>query len=435
MNTSHYSLRRRLFAAILGGSFAVWFIGLIMISVFSWHIHLRTIDETLQETGRLIIAAMSDFRHNGALPSLTPPSPPPTLDPRQQRRNHMQYQIVVDGQVISKSENAPMTPFIRDSESQGFFDILQHPFNWRVFVINNHDSRFEVQVAQLRPSLHLFLAATSRPVLLPALFLLLLFGVLSWWVIRRLLMPLEHTSALLATKSPHDLTPIPHAGLSEELSSVVNSLNHLLDRLDRALHTERRFTADAAHELRTPLAALRVQTQLLERQHPQLAEPVEKLYQDIDRCTALIEQLLLLARLDPLNPDDVNALPREHHTLAPWLENVKQQYLSALSSSQADSPQKIAITVRSDADLKIDIHPEMLGTALRNLLDNALRYGAHHVELRAEREASIVRLLVADDGPGVTSDHHAQLTQRFFRILGSGQSGSGLGLSIVQRIA
>ncbi|MDR2174037.1 MAG: two-component sensor histidine kinase [Burkholderiales bacterium] len=440
MKTSPYSLRRRLLFAILGSSLLVWVVGLIMISVFSWRIHLHTIDETLRETGRLMISATADFHKSGSFPEQALPPLPAAADPRQQRRNHMQYQIVFDGTVISKSRNAPTTPFIQEAEDRAFFDIpRQHTTNrnisgrhtnwWRVFVVKNRDGRFEVHVAQLRPSLFRYFLASSKHVLMLALALLLLLSILGWWAIRRLLVPLEHTASLLAQKSPHDLTPIPRTGLSEELSSVVHSLNLLLDRLDRALHTERRFTADAAHELRTPLAALRVQAQLLERQHPQLAEPIEKLYRDIDRCTALLEQLLLLARLDPLNPNDVDALPREHLALAPWLENIRQQCLPA-----SDVPQGATITVHGDADLKIDIHPEMMGTALRNLLDNALRYGARHVELRVERDVDTVRLLVADDGPGVTADHHAQLTQRFFRILGSGQSGSGLGLSIVQRI-
>ncbi|MDR0770028.1 MAG: two-component sensor histidine kinase [Burkholderiales bacterium] len=425
-----YSLRRRLLLAILGISLVVWTVGLITVSMFSWRIHLSTIDETLQETGRLMIAATTDFHQSGVLPSQALPSLPPTDDLRKLRRNHMQYQIVFDGEVISKSRNAPTTPFIQGAVDQTFYEISPPRSSiWRVFVIKNHNGRFEVQVAQLRSTPLRFLVIASRHALLPALALLLLLSISGWWAIRRLLKPLEHTTALLAQKSPNDLTPIPREGLSEELTSVVDSLNQLLERLSRALHTERRFTADAAHELRTPLAALRVRTQLLARQQPQLSEPLEKLHRDIDRCTTLLEQLLLLARLDPLNPNDVDALPRERFALAPLLDDIRQQCLSVFAS-----PHEATVTIHADADLEIDGHPEMLSTALRNLLDNALRYGAYRVELRADREADTVRIRVADDGSGVTADHYAQLTQRFFRVLGSGQPGSGLGLSIVQRI-
>ena len=145
---------------------------------------------------------------------------------------------------------------------------------------------------------------------------------------------------------------------------------------------------------------------------------------EVDRCTALTESLLALARLDPERPESLVKEPVDLDALF--------QRLVALRPGGTDS------TLHVDAGgLTLQAHPALLESALRNLLDNAVRYGAAggHVEITAKAGESIVRIAVRDDGPGVSEADRARLTERFFRVLGSGQTGSGLGLSIVARIA
>jgi len=209
---------------------------------------------------------------------------------------------------------------------------------------------------------------------------------------------------------------------------VVAALNGVLTRLDSALQSERRFTADAAHELRTPLAALHMHVQLLQRQHPDLAPSFARLRTDIARSTSLVDSLLTLARLDPAGSEH---LQREPVALAPLLDALLGEHGAAARQ------QGIVLRARCDAD-GVDAHPEMLRIALRNLVDNALRYGSAGctVEVAAQYRADGgVRLAVRDDGPGVAPADRVRLQERFFRVLGSGQAGSGLGLSIVARIA
>ncbi|MDB5877017.1 MAG: histidine kinase, partial [Variovorax sp.] len=205
------------------------------------------------------------------------------------------------------------------------------------------------------------------------------------------------------------------------------ALNLVLGRLGHAMQAERRFTADAAHELRTPLAALRMRIQLMQRQQsavPPAPVDLQALRNEVDRCTALTESLLALARLDPERPESLVKEPVDLDALF--------QRLVALRPGGTDS------TLNVDAGgLTLRAHPALLESALRNLMDNAVRYGAAggHVEITAKAVGSVIRIAVRDDGPGVSEADRARLTERFFRVLGSGQTGSGLGLSIVARIA
>jgi len=287
-----------------------------------------------------------------------------------------------------------------------------------------------------------------------------LLGAVCWFTIRRLLAPIERTARRIGTKSAQDLSPVPTQDEPLELQPVVAAFNGVLARLDDALQAERRFTADAAHELRTPLAALRMRTQLLVRQYSegrsedaheeapgrtrtasyppgepgearaggtdaaQLAQRLMALGQEVDRCTALVENLLILARLDPRQAE---RLEKESVDLA-------AEFAQLVRSFPLGQSQRFVIDCQTPT---VRAQPVLLRSALRNLADNALRYGAPggRVELQALPYRGGVRIAVRDDGAGVSPADRARLTERFFRVLGTGQSGSGLGLSIVEKIA
>jgi two-component system sensor histidine kinase QseC len=248
-----------------------------------------------------------------------------------------------------------------------------------------------------------------------------------WLLTGRVLQPLRRTASAIAAKTPDDLALVPLAGQPKELLPIVRALNGVLGRLDAALQAERRFTADAAHELRTPLAGLHMHVQLLQRQHPDLVAPFRKLREDIGRVTALVDSLLALARMDPLSREQ---LVREPVALAPLLEQLRATH------AQDAAQRGIALAVRCELD-SVDANPPMLRIALRNLVDNALRYcpAGSRIEVQAALLAGRPRIAVRDDGPGVDPALMGRLTERFFRVLGQGQGGSGLGLSIVRRIA
>jgi two-component system sensor histidine kinase QseC len=257
----------------------------------------------------------------------------------------------------------------------------------------------------------------------PALGLLALLGLSSWLLIRRLMRPLEDTAKLINSKSPDDLTPVQGGNPPRELQAMLDALNTLMARLSTALESERRFTSDAAHELRTPLAGLRMRVQLIERELQLPDAHLQQLRADLDRCTALVESLLALTRLEPqaeplkLEPVDLNQL----------LDSLSPSW----SSVSVNMERALAVT-------SLQAAPVLLSSALRNLIGNAIRYGGTGVRVRIEttrRHDGGIRLAVRDKGPGVPLEQRSRLGERFFRVLGTGQAGNGLGLSIVARIA
>ena len=416
-----WSLRRRLLAVIVAASTVLWLASLGIVTLIAWHETNDVFDDALEESGYMIMAATTEWSERGLLASARPGG-------ANGRKVDMQYQIVVDGRVIQRTSGAPARPFVTGfDDSHGFADPEVDERRWRVFVVRDDERRFEVQVGQKYKKRFDILEELAESLWLPVLGFLALLALVCWVLTGRVLKPLHRTASAIAAKTPDDLALVPTAGQPRELLPIVLALNGVLGRLDAALQAERRFTADAAHELRTPLAGLHMHVQLLQRQHPDLAASFQKLRQDIARMTGLVDSLLALARLDPLAREQ---LVRQPVALAPLFQR--------LLAAHAGEAEQRGITLSARCDLEqVDANPQMLEIMLRNLIDNALRYcpAGSRVEIAADRIAGHGRIVVRDDGPGVDEASRQRLTERFFRVLGQGQGGSGLGLSIVKRIA
>lgn len=417
--TAPYSLRHRLLAWVLGASVTVWLVsGAIVVGV-AWHESSAVFDEALEETARLALALGTDPQERGATPRARAAL-------AGESRLKLYYQLVdADGRVRSRAEDAPGQPFVRGDKRGDFHDnVWIDGSYWRVYVERDARSGLTAQVGQPWNERLDLLEEMAERLALPMLGLLVLLGAVCWLAIRRQLAPLERTAAGIAAKSPRDLSPVADDGQPRELRPILDALNALLGRLGQALESERRFTADAAHELRTPLAALRMRVQLLARQQAGHAEPLRALREDVDRCTALVESLLALARLDP-----------EHAT--PARQAVKLAALFDGLDRSAAQARGMAVTQTVDVPT-LQAEPALLASALRSLLDNAVRYGRPggrvHLSATPQPDGG-VRLGVHDDGPGVAPADRVRLGERFFRVLGTGQAGNGLGLSIVARIA
>ncbi|WP_313177505.1 ATP-binding protein [Massilia sp.] len=413
------SLRRRLVLAIVSASVALWLASLGIVTVIAWHETNDVFDDALEEAGYMILSATTDWHARGL------PARPPT---REVRKVDMQYQIVQQGRVIQRTEGAPRQAFVAGfDDDEGFADPKVDGRRWRVFVVRDEAGRFEVQVGQRHDKRFDILEELAESLWLPVAGILLLLALVCWLLIGRVLKPLRRTANEIAAKSPSDLAQVALEGQPRELLPIVGALNGVLARLDAALQAERRFTADAAHELRTPLAGLHMHVQLLGRQHPEMAAPFGKLRQDIARLTALVDSLLTLARLDPLAREQ---LLRQQVLLAPLLEGVL-----ALHAPEA-ARRGITLALRCELET-VQADPRMLEIMLRNLVENALRYcpDGSRVEVSVIRHEGRERIAVRDNGPGVDDASRARLGERFFRVLGQGQGGSGLGLSIVRRIA
>lgn len=308
----------------------------------------------------------------------------------------------------------------------GFADVRTPEGQWRTFAIEMGDG--VVQAAQPLAVRQKMAAQFALRSLLPYLGLFPVIALLIWWIVGRSLAPLGELSRAVRARVPEALAPLPDADLPEEAQPLVHSLNDLLARLAQALEAQRAFVADAAHELRSPLTALRLQIQLAER----AADPAERaaaharLHEGVARATRLIEQMLTLARQDPAG-DGGSFVPTD--------------LLEATRLAAADCA---PLADERGVELELDGAPAMLrGDAgalrilARNLIDNAVRYTPPQgrVDVAVIADARGVRLEVCDTGPGIPEADRARVFDRFFRREGMEAPGSGLGLSIVKRIA
>ncbi|MDR1969659.1 MAG: sensor histidine kinase N-terminal domain-containing protein [Burkholderiaceae bacterium] len=302
---------------------------------------------------------------------------------------------------------------------------------WRVLFLSAEDGSFTVAVGQevghRRQAVRAIIAAQMWPWLVALLALL----ALVWWVIGAQTRPLRSVAQELMQRAADDDTPIAPERVTLEVRPVIEALNVLRARTRTLIAHTRRFTADAAHELRSPLAGLRVQAEVaqLAAQDPAARQhALEQLIGGIDRATHVVEQLLALSRLDPLS-DLPDAQPLD------WPRLLQSALRDAQPVAQTRRITLALSDAGNDAGAALPTHGNLtlLALLLRNLLDNAVRYtpAGGHVTLR--RDAGGVS--VQDDGPGVAPEYLARIHERFFRPPGQFQFGSGLGLSIAQRVA
>ncbi|SMF93569.1 two-component system, OmpR family, sensor kinase [Methylomagnum ishizawai] len=299
---------------------------------------------------------------------------------------------------------------------------------WRVFAIRSRSQ--VIQVAQpMRVRNHMALEAALR-VLLPLLLLLPVLSVAIWVLVSRGLEPLNRLARAVATRTPKALDPLPEAQAPQEARPLVRSLNDLLVRLGDALAAQQAFIADAAHELRTPIAALQLQAQLVERAETEedRRAALDDLKAGVGRAGRAVQQLLTLARQDP----DLAARPFEPVLLGELARQVVAEHLPLAEAKHIDLG-----VVATDDGLKVQGDPAALRVLVANLVENGLRYTPEggRVDLSVWRAGGQPLLEVRDTGPGIPEADRARVFDRFYRGEATHEPGTGLGLSIVKTIA
>lgn len=271
-----------------------------------------------------------------------------------------------------------------------------------------------------------------KGVIFPEFIILPVALALVWFALSRGLLPLTELQQRIRKRPPGDLSPIDSGQVPEEISPLVGSLNEMLERLSLNIDMQKRFIADAAHQMKTPLAGMRMQSELALRQTSQeeIHRSLLQLAKSSDAATRLVNQLLALARAENQTPDTSPSVPLE---LADLAREVVQAWVQTSFANQIDLGFE-----QSDHPLTVLGNPTMLREMLNNLLDNALRYtpakGSVTVRVRSDDEGRLVILEVEDTGPGIPAAERPHVFERFYRILGSNVEGSGLGLSIVREI-
>ena len=340
------------------------------------------------------------------------------------------FQVWEDGKTLRvHSANAPSERL--SPKDDGFSDAVVGSRRWRVFSTWDPAHRVLVQVGEQIEARDHIAAAIAGNLLKPLLFALAVLGALTYWSVRRGLRPLGLLNREIEQRDPENLKPVAVDDCPTEVAPLVAGLNRLFARVAESIEGERRFTADAAHELRTPIAALRMQAQVAEgaSDEAERRRALGNVIAGCDRATHLVEQLLTLARLDPASP-----------TFAPGKCDLHAVARRAVADVAPDALAKeIEIEVADGGPVPVRGDEALLGILVRNLVDNAVRYSAPRTTVRvsAERDArgGGAVLSVSDEGPGLPADEMQKLGTRFYRALGTGEAGSGLGLSIVKRIA
>ena len=415
------SLQARLLAMLLGVVAVVWLGAALLTWLDARHELDELLDGHLAQAAALLVVQQTNARHDdddgvADAPSLHKYAP------------RVAFQVFHEGHLVMRSSNAaahPMSTKTDGFSSERFSDGSQ----WRVFTTRGSDNDVQVYVAEQTASRSSILWAILWSMLLPLAIALPLMALALWWAVRQGLAPLRHLSRLLGTRQAQTLNPVVLVDSPTEIQPLIQALNALFERIDTMMASERRFTADAAHELRTPIAAIRAQAQVALGAGTDIAQRDHALQATLagcDRATRLVEQLLTLARLE-------NAGTPESARIN--LSSLVRRVAADLGHGALARSQILELDAPDAAFIQAD--EVLTGVLVRNLIDNALRYSppGAHVNVRVRMLANETHLTVDDSGPGLSDAEMARLGERFYRVLGHTQTGSGLGWSIVKRIA
>lgn len=349
------------------------------------------------------------------------------LDEHFRLGNNMAFQVWLGDQLLGASSHAPATPMME--KRPGFDESNFDGYRWRTFARIAQDGRRWVMVAE---RIDLRFALAENVVLesvMPILLSIPLIGLLIWAVITVGLRPLSQLSAELKHKPANDLSPLLMANSRRELEQVIQSVNAFLGRLQAVMEREKRFSADAAHELRTPISVLKVQLHNLATELGEDHEALAELESGVDRMQHLVEQLLSLYRMTPeqfvANMEDID------------LYALAEDVMARLYARFEDRAQQLELTGES---LLVSGDRFALDTLLSNLLSNACKYTQPGGEIRVTvtRRGRQVVLRVEDNGPGIPATSRDRVFERFYREpdqQGSETPGCGLGLTIVAHVA
>jgi two-component system sensor histidine kinase QseC len=331
------------------------------------------------------------------------------------------------GQLLLVDREGVQLP--RRADAAGFVNMQLGGEPWRVYYLQSPGGGWLVAAGQRGHERDELVWDLVGSQLMPWLLVLPVLLLAMAWAVRRALQPVRLLTCELQGRSADDLRPVPVKHAPQELLPMLQAMNQLFSRIDSTLQRERRFTADAAHELRTPLAVLRAQWDVLRRTTgaDERRRAETQLDAGMDRMDRLVTQMLALSRLE-----STDRLPQAE--ALQWMPLVEQTISDVLALAER---RRIEIDCEWPAagtvPMPMQGDPDLITVLLRNLLDNAVRYAPEGSTVCMRFDSD--RLTVENDGAALPAKVLADLGQRFRRVDGQAESGSGLGVSIVQRIA
>ncbi|KNE28978.1 ATP-binding protein [Achromobacter spanius] len=421
------TLRRRLAVTLLLAMLATWLIVFLLIYMQQTRAETGMLDQSVRYGAQKVLLSLPTSLLQAEPLHEEDRFDLPASSSFDGETSNFQVWSLADKRLIVRSPTAPDAPMVQSFEDS-FQDVMVHGEPWRVYALSDADGLVQVQFAKSVDQLQDDTVARMWSGLwfFTALFLAL--TGLTWLVIRRAFRPVDRARDAIVNRTGVDLTPVPPAGMPGELRPFIGAINGLLERLSASLDRERRFLADAAHELRTPLAALSAYAELALRSDTETArnQAVEKLRDVALRTSRLAEQLLEQARMQAQDESEIEPVPLDQLV----------QMIARDSEVLANTKRQRIILDTHATSLPGNV--DALGVLVRNLLDNALRYtpegGCVKVSCGPLPQGG-AQLSVADNGPGIAVSERERVFDRFYRVPGAIERGSGIGLSLVAQIA
>ena len=411
------SLQLQLLTGTLGLVALIW----VVLSIGAWQNAVSEGDELfdahLAQTAALLAVLSSDGSDEI-----------PDELPSHRYARKVAFQIWTDkGRLLARSTSAPRD--VLTDQPRGFSDRRIDGRSWRVFSL--HDTRHGhlILVAETLEARHAIGAEVAKQLVTPLAIGLPMLALSLVFLMRYRFMPLRRLAIFIGQRSPERLDPIDLENVPGELHPIIEQTNRLLERVATSIEQERRFTADAAHEIRTPLAAIRTHAQVamaatdsVERSHA-----LSLVIQASDRATHLLGQLLTMARLDSVSLIGGFVVCD--------LRRITVDVIADLTPHALANDVECMLNEGGESRVKGD--PALLAVLVRNLVDNAIRYSpaGTAVTVTIRQVEGEVRLVVSDQGPGIPVEERQRVLSRFTRLAGNDAPGSGLGLSIALRIA
>ncbi|HBE92731.1 MAG TPA: hypothetical protein DDW55_09455 [Gammaproteobacteria bacterium] len=417
------SVRSRLLITLSGVFLAAW----VIVGIFAYtearHEVEELFDAELVQSAKLLYTLLeSEIREDEELHFLTT-----SHETMHEYESSIAFQIWKGDQQVARSQFAPEK---RIQSPAGFTFYSFNNQKFRLFSMHG-DSGISVNVMQSLGVRNELTGYIIWSIIQPLFFTLPILMLLLWFLIGTALRPLQKVAKEVEARHPEDFSLLEGKHIPSEISVLISSLNDLFSRLRIAFEREQRFTADAAHELRTPMAAIKTQAQvaLRSRDVDQQAAALKQIDSGVDRATRLIEQLLTMARVDP-EESSKNFVDVD---LCQVVTQVVADQVPCAGNNNID----LGMEHCSVAFMK-GIEPALM-TLARNIIENAVNYTRQggKVDVAVLKQDRGVVLLVADNGPGIDSQQRERVFERFYRDVNHSSSvqGSGLGLSIVKRIA
>ena len=356
------------------------------------------------------------------------PAPNPTA-PSEESDDKETFDFIVqvwgaDGQRVFPVLEQPAMP---KRTAPGFSEVKAHGVTYRAFSIQSRTQT--VQVAQDLAARQEMASTLALRTVAPIAVMAPLLMLVVWWVVSASLAPVTRVRQQLAERDVDDLNEVSEDCLPDEIRPLVHELNLLFARVRVAFDTQTSFVSDAAHELRSPLAALKLQAEAIRRATDSATRhvAVDRLTGGIDRATRLVEQLLALAR------QQANASTGEKPRPVVLAEIVRLEMVEAMPTANV---RRIDLGLGDADESTVVSQPEAIRVLVRNLLENAIKYTPEggKVDVEIHRGARDLVLRVDDSGPGIPATERTRVLDRFYRVAGTEAAGSGLGLAIVQSI-